>query len=332
MYHADSVGESRWKLGCVKDTVANGSDKTGVAHQCFAGPALLRIDDPDLFAHLKPDNPERLSQVRVVGDQHSGVVLVLIRIAEEVTGDVHIGSLLFGLEDFGKAGSDGGRIDQGEANRVREEMPHDHLEVGNCPESTDVCTLADRLVGVGAACTHDRSEVLQAGDLTFLGQQQLTHPGDIQPAEGGAPDRAVVEIESVDVDVCSHEKSRGHYRSSGLAAHTEVWGGLNSSMIRGQRSRRARNSSTTAADNPWRTRRDSLLDFHDSGTHCRDVARHVAPYLVVVHSHNACDANVVRLRSPQAGRIDRFCTVVGNVAFRCRIGQNRPLADVRECQ
>lgn len=79
-------------------------------------------------------------------------------------------------------------------------MPVVDRQVGNGLQCTEIRLLALRLGGITGPTAHASGEVANPIDLV-PGQQELSQSAKVQPTIRRVPQRAVVEVEAVNVDV-----------------------------------------------------------------------------------------------------------------------------------
>ena len=85
-----------------------------------------------------------------------------------------------------------------------EKSPQNNFKIWNGLQGSQESSLAQRLVRVIRAGFNERSEIL---DTVYLiaGKKQTSHLPYIKPMIGGIFDTAVIQVETVNVDVCFHK-------------------------------------------------------------------------------------------------------------------------------
>ena len=83
---------------------------------------LLWIEESHWFLEFVDDDPHRFNQVRIAADHDRALEAMLIRVVQEVRGEVDVGTLLFSLEDLNERILSETRMDERQANRVGQEV------------------------------------------------------------------------------------------------------------------------------------------------------------------------------------------------------------------
>jgi hypothetical protein len=97
--------------------------------------------------------------------EHRRLVLLAEPVPQQVRRQVHIRTLLFGLDD--PSGLPCARRAPGERHRhpLGEEVPIDDMDIGDCAEGAQIQQLPLGLVGVRRAAVDASREVLDAADV-----------------------------------------------------------------------------------------------------------------------------------------------------------------------
>jgi hypothetical protein len=143
------------------------------------------------------------NQVRIAADHNRALEAMLIRVVQEVRGEVDVGTLLFSLEDLDEWILSGTRMDERQANRVGQEVSVVDLEIRSRPQGAEIRLLARGLVGVTGTRQALCREVLDASALVAW-EHDLQELGKVESLVGGATARAKVEVEGVNVEEGKH--------------------------------------------------------------------------------------------------------------------------------
>ena len=157
---------------------------------------LVRADKPHLLPEFPTHDADGCNQVAIVGNDHCRVVVTLVGVMHHVRGKCHVRALLFGLDDLRHARPGGER----HLHDVREKLTEVDLHVGQRCQGPKVDLLPSRLTGVVGQRGDPCSEVPDAVN-PIAGKQMATEFREVDPSVGGPFERAVVEVEAVNVNV-----------------------------------------------------------------------------------------------------------------------------------
>ena len=208
------VGERVWKLGVLElrpsEAVLVKAGRV-LETRAFSGRSAirareaLRIQDAHRFFKNRAGHFDRSDEIRVASDHDGGLVAVLKSIEKKVGGEVDIRSLFLGFEDLDRVWR---RIHDGHPHDAFTEFAEDDFEIWNRAEGPPVEKLSHGLLGIAGKLGDFRGEELRVGNGVSRKSAGREFQG-VQPSQGSSPQRAVVEVEAVDIEKCLHEKGTG---------------------------------------------------------------------------------------------------------------------------
>ena len=154
-----------------------------------------------MFAKLLCDHSNRQEQIRIVRYDHSKLVIIPKAIHQQMGGYIYIGAFFLRFDNFDITTADR-RARHG--HFVGKKCAKNNFEIGNGLKGAQEGALTERLVGVVRARLDFRGKVFDPPNVVFW-QQKAAHLRHIQPFIGCALDTSIVEVETVNVDVCFHK-------------------------------------------------------------------------------------------------------------------------------
>ena len=112
---AVSIAEGRWELADPQNARAYRPNEICLPHEHLAG-TLVRATDTNLKSELPARDTYWFEKIRIVRDHECNLAVPAKRIHEEMTREIDVGSLLFGLDDSGRRGPTTLRFNQGHAD------------------------------------------------------------------------------------------------------------------------------------------------------------------------------------------------------------------------
>jgi len=189
----------------------------------------MRINRSYVASAILNHYSDRFTQVAVIRDHYGLVKVAHEAIAYQVDSKIHIRTFLLGLLHLY-------RLRQGRAVRIRKRElrhqsgpPHEvsqvNGQIGQCAQGTQVRILSCGCTGVMRRRTHPRREIPDTVDA-HIGKQVLAQKRKVKPLVRCTSQRAVVQIESIDVDVCRHcaRKCQSHPSGWPGALHPKTQG------------------------------------------------------------------------------------------------------------
>ena len=145
-----------------------------------------------------------LCDIAVIRNYYRTVIDIQPRIVQEMNGKIDIRSLLFCPYDIHQPSPVAG-VRKQRLNLMRQKMPEISFDLrAMMPQCAQIGILAPWLGWVIRARRNARREVFDFADI-MVGLQYVTkQTGEIEPFERRLLQRAVVEVESIDVDISPH--------------------------------------------------------------------------------------------------------------------------------
>ena len=165
----------------------------------------LRIQNADRFFQDRAGHFDGGDEIRVARDHDGGLIAVLKSIEKKVGGEVDIRSLFLGFEDFDGVWRG---IHDGHTHDPFSEFAEDNFEVGNRAEGPPVEELPCGLPGIAGKLGDLCGEELRAGNGVSRKGAGRELEG-IQPSQRRSFQRAVEEVEAIDIEKCLHEMGTG---------------------------------------------------------------------------------------------------------------------------
>ena len=158
------------------------------------------IDKGDAKAQVVPNIPHRSRKVGVIGHDDRLLVLPVEPIDQETSGEVHVRPLLLRVPHQDVRRQPRRRLSQRAALDAGPKHAVVRVEARQRRQGSQIRLLPLALRGIPRTGVEPRGEVGNPVDRV-LGKERLGQPPEVQPPVGRVLQGAVVEIESVDVEV-----------------------------------------------------------------------------------------------------------------------------------
>lgn len=148
---------------------------------------LSRINDDYLQPEFSTDYPDRLRQVRVIGNDQGNIVRPLEAIEKQMAGEVDVRSLLLSLDDVGhferveRYGSFDLGISEGPILGIGRKSPVVDREVGDRFQRPNIDLLARAVIRIVGSRVHQSREVVNVVDQ-IPGEQFGTQLVEVEPS------------------------------------------------------------------------------------------------------------------------------------------------------
>ncbi len=166
----------------------------------------IQDDSADRFADVVPYDPDRLVQVRILRQYHRHIEKVAPGVMDEICREVHVGALFFRVPDFDMRGRSSRRIYQWPHLPLGQESPFMDRHTWEGSQSLKITLLAYRGSRIEFSA-YRRGEVEDAMNLIVEIEKSFGQSFQVQPLEFCLSKCAVVEVETVNVDVGPLHKS-----------------------------------------------------------------------------------------------------------------------------
>lgn len=127
----------------------------------------MRVDDAHSDPQLLFGKSDWHTQIRVIGDDHGDVAGLLEGIEEQVGGQVHVRSLLLGLDHLDRPGTCSGWMSKPHAEVMGEEVSVMDADQLKCPQRTKVRLLSLSLPRITGAARDPSCEVANPVDFVL---------------------------------------------------------------------------------------------------------------------------------------------------------------------
>ena len=194
--------------------------ETGRLAGCFP----VQSDHAYWLFNLVAGDSDRFDEIRVLRENNSLIEQPAPCIVNELGCEIDVRAFLFTVlnENVGRAVRD--RLDERPHLGPGQEAAQMNGNARKGSRSIEVALLANRLPRIALAA-YRRGEVADAKYLVILAEKRYRECLQVQPFESGIPQRPVLEIEAVDVNVGSqaygHSRSL-HAKAAGACAQTAL--------------------------------------------------------------------------------------------------------------
>ena len=164
---------------------------------------LLWVDHADGLGKVVAYHFDRRFQVGVARNEYGAVVFVPEGVKEHVRGDVDVRTFLFRLYDADERARGIG-IGSAHYDRMGEIATEDAF-CAKCFDGAKVYLLTEWLAWIVRTRENARREILYPDNLVSGRENLLRHCKDVKPFVRSPFQCAVVEVESVNINYCSHQ-------------------------------------------------------------------------------------------------------------------------------
>jgi len=158
----------------------------------------LRIYYAHRLSQFFHNNLNRCQQIRITGHNDCTLETISVCIQKKMGCQVDIRTLFFCFHYLDQRRQSRDRICERHFNDMSEEMPIKYVQIRQCFQSSKVCFLAKRLIGILRSRVYQRGVIFNSDDL-IPGKQDFRQRLQVEPFIWSSPNGSKIQIEGIDV-------------------------------------------------------------------------------------------------------------------------------------